>query len=188
MSDYRVKVQVKNNRLLSRIEEVGYKTIAAFCRDYDINQQEAGRIINLQRSPLNSDGDYNPTAIKIIDALMVCPSEIWSDEQLTLKLESNTSSISLSSDEMRTLSLSDNSDMELDIAKVLTHENLKPRLAKAIKMRFGLDGYAEHTIKDVGKELGVSAGRAQQIIAHGLSKLRHKKVSEGLRAYVGGEQ
>ena len=51
-------------------------------------------------------------------------------------------------------------------------EKLDRRSQKVIKMRFGLDGYAEHTYLDLAKEENISRERARQIELKAIRKLR----------------
>jgi RNA polymerase primary sigma factor len=52
---------------------------------------------------------------------------------------------------------------------------LTPREAKVIAMRFGLAGNTDHTLEEVGKQLGVTRERVRQIEAKALNKLRRNK-------------
>jgi len=51
-------------------------------------------------------------------------------------------------------------------------DKLDRRSQKVIKMRFGLDGYAEHTYLDLAKEENISRERARQIELKAIRKLR----------------
>ena len=51
-------------------------------------------------------------------------------------------------------------------------EKLDRRSQKVIKMRFGLDGYAEHTYLDLAKEENISRERARQIELKAIRQLR----------------
>lgn len=62
---------------------------------------------------------------------------------------------------------------------------LKPREAKVIKMRFGLDEYnREHTCAEVGEELHVGPERIRQIEVKALRTLRHPMRSRLLRPFL----
>jgi len=49
------------------------------------------------------------------------------------------------------------------------------REAAVIAMRFGLEGNMQHTLEEVGKQLGVTRERVRQIEAKALRKLRRNK-------------
>ena len=60
-----------------------------------------------------------------------------------------------------------------DLNMLFQHiEKLDRRSQKVIKMRFGLDGYAEHTYLDLAKEENISRERARQIELKAIRKLR----------------
>ena len=62
---------------------------------------------------------------------------------------------------------------------------LTPREERVIKMRFGLEDGAEHTLEEVGQNFAVTRERIRQIEAKALRKLRHPSRSRRLRAFLG---
>ena len=61
-------------------------------------------------------------------------------------------------------------------------KRLRPREQEVLRMRFGLDGSQEQTLKQVAKVLGVTRERVRQIEARALRRLRHASVRDrGLR-------
>ena len=65
---------------------------------------------------------------------------------------------------------------------ILNH--LSDREQKIIKMRYGLDTGKNHTLEEVGQEIGVTRERIRQIEAKALNKLRKQKDTEFLRDYI----
>ncbi len=61
---------------------------------------------------------------------------------------------------------------------------LTPREERVIKMRFGLEDGAEHTLEEVGQNFAVTRERIRQIEAKALRKLRHPSRSRRLRAFL----
>jgi len=53
---------------------------------------------------------------------------------------------------------------------------LNKREAMVIAMRFGLEGNTDHTLEEVGKQLGVTRERVRQIEAKALRKLRRNDI------------
>ena len=62
-----------------------------------------------------------------------------------------------------------------DLQEKVSHllSQLNEREALVLKLRFGLDGYPEHTLEQVGKELKVTRERIRQIESKALRKLRN---------------
>jgi RNA polymerase primary sigma factor len=61
---------------------------------------------------------------------------------------------------------------------------LTPREEKVLKMRFGIDEKADHTLEEVGQNFDVTRERIRQIEAKALRKLRHPSRSKKLRSFV----
>ena len=45
MKDYRVKIQIRNDRLLSAIEGMGYDSVAKFCKKFNLEYQRTTEVI-----------------------------------------------------------------------------------------------------------------------------------------------
>ena len=61
---------------------------------------------------------------------------------------------------------------------------LTSREAKVLRMRFGIDMPTDHTLEEVGQQLGVTRERIRQIEAKALHTLRHPNRSERLRDFL----
>jgi RNA polymerase primary sigma factor len=64
---------------------------------------------------------------------------------------------------------------------------LTSREAKVLRMRFGIDMNADHTLEEVGRQFDVTRERIRQIEAKALRKLRHPSRSEQLRSFLDTE-
>jgi len=73
-------------------------------------------------------------------------------------------------------------DLKEKVAKLLSE--LNEREALVLKLRFGLDGYAEHTLEQVGRELKVTRERIRQIESKALRKLRSHGLRIDLRVFL----
>jgi RNA polymerase primary sigma factor len=61
---------------------------------------------------------------------------------------------------------------------------LTPREQRILRMRFGVGGIDDHTLAEVGRELGVTRERIRQIEAKALEKLRHPGRARKLASFV----
>ena len=62
---------------------------------------------------------------------------------------------------------------------------LNPRMRRVVAMRFGLDGEQQHTLEEVGVELGITRERVRQIETRALRELR--LAAPALQLYLSGE-
>lgn len=193
MEEYRVEIKVKNNNILRKIEENGYKTVCEFCRLNDVVKNDVsdiGEFVNLKRSPIGRNGDFRPVVYRICEALLCSPEELFTDTQINTALESNKRTFQVNEAEMKFM-LNNHVDQKL-LEDIVSDEQknkltldmldtLKPREKKVIELRFGLNGNDEHTLKDTGKVLGVTQERIRQMESKAFRKLRHPTRSNPVR-------
>jgi DNA-directed RNA polymerase specialized sigma subunit len=192
-AEYRIDIKVRNNMIMQRIEQAGFKNINAFCVAYDIYPSQLGEIIAMKCSPLKKNGQFKLIIEKISEILCCSPLDLFSDNQLHTILQTNKKHIEVNEAEMKFML--QNSDQKLLEEKVFedqfngaiedTLDTLTIRERKVINMRFGLGEYnREHTLKEIGNELGTLGERVRQIEAKALRKLRHPDRNKALRPYL----
>ena len=194
LSEYRVRVTVRNNLILTAIENAGYKNISAFCKGSDIPPTTLNTLIAMKVPPLMSSGEFSKPAKSLMEALCALPTELWTSEQLTMKLKRNTSEMALNLSGMQSalgihadeamLLLTQSPEEVLNTKDVSTLieealNTITPKEAKVLRMRFGI-GCEEHTLEEVGACLDLSKERVRQIEVKAMRKLKHPSRSDSL--------
>ena len=193
MSDFRIDIKVRNNRLITLIEQQ-YGNVAQFCKAHNFNQGKVGDYCNLKESPLTKkrvgDGSYNwkLTASDVAEALGVLPDEIWPEHMQQIQLNTNKSHVTVTADQVGYLIGSGRSDNPLlgtlkEEKEEVLYEllgTLRDRELLVMSRRFGLvDGEAKG-LKEVGQEMGLSQERVRQIESKAMRKLRRAVVGKDL--------
>ena len=75
-----------------------------------------------------------------------------------------------------------NQDLREQTKQVLS--TLTPRQEKIVRMRFGIEEKADHTLDEVGQDYNLTRERIRQIEAKALRKLRHPSRSKKLRTFI----
>jgi len=195
-SSYRIKVSVKNNLLLSAIEEAGYKSAAEFARAADLRETDVSGLVALRFAPIGKQGEFTLTAQRIMEALGAAPSDLWTTEQLNMSLTRNTKDYCLNGRTVLSI-LGGNApklegtvfeqndqpeehvyeqDLKAIIEQSLDQCTLKE--AKVLRLRFGI-GCKEHTLEEVGAVFNLSRNRIQQIESQALRHLRELGSGDG---------
>ena len=196
VNEYRIKVTVRNNLILNAIENAGYKSVSEFCRAVNLPKTALTELIAMRKPPLKQSGEFSENAKALMEELCLAPTDLWTSEQLTLKLKRNTAQRDVSSEGMRA-ALGMHAEELLELMKpddpdeaVLKHEmvslveeqleSLSPRAALVLRMRYGI-GCEEHTLDEVGEKFDLTRERIRQIEAKALRLLKHPKRSDTLR-------
>jgi RNA polymerase sigma factor (sigma-70 family) len=197
--EYRVKIGVRNNLILAAIEEMGFRSVAAFCRQYGLVDTSVNQLICFRKAPITTDGEFCKQAKDLMEALGACPSDLWTDAQLTMCLENSTRETVMSESNLRFLLEEHNERMLLpDPADVLEQSQtsamvadllstIRPREEKVLRMRFGI-GTNEKTFEQVGNVLDVGKERVRQIEAKAMRKLLHPSRKEIIDGKKTGKQ
>lgn len=194
MSDYRVRISVRNARLLRAIEQAGHRAGAQFATAVGISY--GGSLLpylNLTRSPLTPDGLLRECAWALCDFLNASPSDLWSDAQLQ-PLERNHSSIDLDADSVQALACGTAATDPLRLAsqaqagRIIQDaiDSLTPREANVIRERF----FAGSTLDEIAERMDITSVRVRQIETKALRKLRSEsripRELAGIADVIGG--
>lgn len=189
MNDYRVKVSVRNARLLKAVEHAGYKSLAAFGKAEGIAYSSLQRMAAMTDKPLLQDGTFSVNARRIMDGLCALPEDLWSDDQLYNCLSHNTFERDVSRMDLERISTNPMAELErqLDIDRdkqalmAAAEECLNERQKQALSLRNGLFGHGEHTYAEVGALMGVTSARARGIEMRAMEKMRDSEALKPVR-------
>lgn len=183
MSDYRVRISVRNARLLRAIERAGHRPGAQFAAAVGISYSGALLpYLNLTRSPLTPDGLLRECAWNLCDFLNASPSDLWSDAQLN-PLRKNHSSIDLDADSVQALVCGSATTDPLQLAshtqagRILQDviDSLTPREANVIRERF----FGDASLEELAERMDITRIRVHQIEVKAMRKLRSDKSIRG---------
>lgn len=169
MSDYTVKVSIRNARILRLMREVGIDTIAELSRRSGVAQTELGKIIGLKKSPMLRDGQW-ALAVERMAAILRCdPEEMFTEAQSNMALQTNSLEVEMGEPEVMALaaggSLEDSAWVKIEAQRLL--DGLGQREREIVEGMMQGGTYAE-----IGAEHNISVERARQIERKALRKMR----------------
>ena len=195
MSDYRIRITVRNARLLRAIEAAGHQPGNHFAMAAGISY--GGHLLpylNLTRSPLNREGLLRECAWALCDFLGASPSDLWSDEQLQ-PLQKNHTDVDLDFGQLGALMHSHGHVADpvqvasRDQAKRLllnSLDALTPKESKIVYARY----FEDWTLEELSDHFNLSRERIRQVEMKALRKLRTAHRSspalEGMADIIGG--
>jgi len=190
--DYRVEVRIKNNLLYSAIMEDS-KSVAEFCRKYNLSAQRIGSLINMHEKTIyKQDGETLHACVQVLcDILQKSPCELFPEQYY---LEQNKFAVTANKNDLTSLSynkealmianndspLNDtiNEELKKNVSKVLS--TLTPREERIMRLRYIQD----KTKSETARIMCISSTRASQIEEKALRKLKHPSRSRYLRDYL----
>ena len=182
MKDYRARVKIVNNRLLTAIESSGYSSVNAFCTDQGFSPTAVGNYVNMKTSPILRNGDWSRTALSMATALKRHPDMLFSSRQRHNVLKSNAADAVFSEERLDHIlqkdptQLLEDRDMTSLVGSALGTLTGTERIV--VEMRFGLEHGDEQSLDSVANSFGLSPERIRQIEAKALRKLRNTNDSE----------
>ena len=198
VEEYRVKITVKNNLILRAIEEMGYTNLGQFAKCEGMSLTGLYDLINLKKAPIGVEGEFIKSAKELMEVLGACPTDLWTEEQLTLSLRKNSAERQLSKEGLRAAlqatahSLIGSPDQalqqkETEVIVKYVLDSIPRRRAKILALRFGLGGGEEHTLEETAEIFGCTRERIRQIEYRGLRNMRHPTRSDMLKSLMDDE-
>lgn len=189
MKDYHVEIKVKNNRLLKRIRDQGFKSIAKFARHYNLSLMNLYGFLTFRQTPIDSYGNWRKQFLLIADALKCMPEDICPPQHLTTALKKNVASFEANASDLTGYLPGSESAARPAIDALIDNENfvaidkalklLPPRYEQVVRRRFGLGDVSpsEETLTAIAKTFNVKCERIRQIERKGLRDLRNMILS-----------
>jgi RNA polymerase sigma factor (sigma-70 family) len=194
MEEFNIKVSVRNNLILQAIRKQGYTNLNKFSKECEVSITGLYGLVNLKEAPLSPHGEFSKAAKELMEALGACPVELWTEEQLNMRLRSNTVERELSKESLQ-IALQSNARSligfdypeqkleEADNARIIGDklDSLTPTEAKILRLRYGFGKSKEHTLEEIGSLLNLTGARIRQIEMKALRRLRHPSRSDDLK-------
>ena len=180
MKPYRIKISIRNNLLLNAIEEQGYPTVAAFERAMGVRCGQMSALVSMRVAPLLDSGEFSREAKMAMEVLGAAPTDLWTEQQLTIKLHRNSGEREIDGDlvqhlleqrrQMDYLPSPEDHLLERETNQLVDDllNTIRPREKEVLIRRFQND----ETYKEAGKKMNVTQERVRQIEATALRKLR----------------
>lgn len=187
MRDYRVKITIRNDRLLSVIEEMGHSSVKSFCRKYNLPYTSTNQIVNGRIPPLKEDGDLRKECKDLLDLLGMDIEEAFTKRQMQ-GFRRTTFETKVEEEQLLKLvnpaKNQEISAIEADVSsriKQVISSSLSPRQEKIIRLRYGLNEDKKcYTYEEIGLHFNVTRERARQMELRALERLKNIKNTRDL--------
>ena len=182
MNDYRVKITIRNERLLAAMEGMGYKSVAEFSRSQGLNGVKVREIFNGKIPPLDRKGNPKELTKEILEILNLTIEKAFTEKQLK-GFKKHTFEVKIEEEKLlQIISPAKNQEIkviEQEVKSKLSEilSTLTPREERIVRMRFGVGMNTDHTLEEVGLQFSVTRDRIRQIEDKALRKLKHPTVA-----------
>jgi len=187
MKDYRIKLTIRNDRLLSAMEGMGHKSVMSFCKKYNLCYTSTNLIVSGKSAPLRNNGKLTKECQRLLDLLGLDVEEAFTERQ---REGFSRTTFETKVEEKQLLQLVNpaknqevraiESDVSSKIGDIMS-KCLSPREERVIRMRYGLNPDKHcYTLEEVGLEFKATKERVRQIEVRALNKFRNIKNSRDL--------
>lgn len=193
LKDVRIEFKVRNNLVLTKMEERGIYSISELCRQMKCPNSKisVGRLLAMKMPARGKRGAWSKLASGIADFFGCVPEDLFSDAQQWSSLQKHRVYAEIASAELQRLSSSQQGllpDEVLDRKRLVSAaaealRTLTPREERILRMRFGFSGDAM-SLDEVGVVFRATPERIRQIEAKALRKLKHPSRSRALKAFI----
>jgi RNA polymerase sigma factor (sigma-70 family) len=179
MKDYRIKITIRNDRLLSAIEKAGYRSARQFALHNAMEPEKVGRLIRGVEKPIDKHGHITKSCQNILSLLNKNLEDCFTKRQLE-GFKNTTFETKIEEKDLKKLINPIKShevkvieqDVQLSLNEVFS-KYLTPREEKVLRMRFGIGLDTDYSYEEIGLEFHVTRERVKQIAERALRKLKH---------------
>jgi DNA-directed RNA polymerase specialized sigma24 family protein len=175
--DYRVKITIRNNRLLKAIEKKGYSSVRQFCLETGMTYQNVSEIISGKRKPLDEKGFLKSVVVEMLDKLDINQDEAFTERQLkgfkkrSFQIEmTETEALQIANPVKTAEVIAIESDVIKKLKEILI-QKCSPRQQMAIQYYF----FQNFTLEQVAEKMDFTRERARQLINKGLAQISKAK-------------
>jgi transcriptional regulator with XRE-family HTH domain len=160
MSDYAVKITIKNGRILSRMRARGIHSLAELARQSGIRYQVLASIVALRKRPVGVKGKWIAGLENVAGVLQCDVDDLFSDAQREMALERNSGEVYM--DEPEVMALTNGNPeraywIKTEAQRLL--DALPNERTKSVVMRH-MNG---ETLDEIAIDMGVTRERVRQI-------------------------
>ena len=160
MSDYAVKITVRNGRILRQMRKCGIESQAELARRAGVCPNVLNTLVCMRDKAYNAKGEWRRIAFDIASALQCEPEDLFNDQQRERALERNSAEVFMDAGQVQAI-MADNAE-ETSWAKIETQRLLSAlpseRMRKVVTCK--MEGA---TYDQVAEEVGLSKERVRQI-------------------------
>ena len=182
IKDYRVKITIRNERILKLIEDSGFVSVRSFCHSHKIAYQQLTELIAGKVKPFTENGVMVTTCRQMLEVLNVTLEDCFTSRQIQ-GFNKRSFEIKVKEQELKKIiNPTKNQEQKLmeqqakNRIRYAIEMGLEPREAAMLKMKFGFDYGVEHSGEEIAKKFNVSRARVGQIIAKAQRKMKHPSI------------
>jgi len=186
--DYLARIKIQNGRIYKLMRNAGIANAAELARLANVDATTLSEILNFKKPPMTSKAQWRDPVKRIANVLCCSPEDMFSEEQVLLKIPTNTAERFYSRDDIMRLYASAETkrleDIQNPVETFVSQDELKTlvkagldgltnRERKVVTMLFGLNGEKEIGPKEVATIMDCSLGLIDQIRQKAFRKLRN---------------
>lgn len=174
MTDYSVRITVRNARILRRMKALGIPSIKQLAQLSGLAYTTVLDMVYLRKAPLSTiSGDWLDSAYALSAALQAEPEELWTDAQRVMALKTSTAEADMNEEQVAQITSASQPERLIGqrqaIAKALS--TIKPTDRECIE-RFFLNN---EDPAELAEEMGVTQDCIRHRVKRGLWYLRNPK-------------